>query len=31
VLDEVATWQSRPLEPAYPLVFFDALQVKVQG
>ena len=25
VLEEVATWQSRPLEAAYPLVFFDAL------
>src|SRR3954464_13672785 len=30
VLDEVATWQSRPLGPAYPLVFFDALRVKVR-
>ena len=30
VLDEVATWQSRPLEPAYPLVFFDALRVKIR-
>src|SRR4051812_31331277 len=30
VLDEVATWQSRPLEPAYPLVFLDALRVKVR-
>src|SRR4051794_11055112 len=30
VLDEVAIWQSRPLEPAYPLVFFDALRVKVR-
>src|SRR3954454_1495087 len=30
VLDEVATWQSRPLEPAYPLVSFDALRVKVR-
>lgn len=25
VLDEVATWQARPLEAVYPLVFFDAL------
>jgi putative transposase len=25
VLDEIATWQARPLEPVYPLVFFDAL------
>lgn len=30
VLDEVATWQNRPLEPVYPLVFFDALRVKVR-
>ena len=26
VLDEVATWQNRPLEPVYPLIFFDALR-----
>jgi len=30
VLDEVATWQARPLEPVYPLVFFDALRVKIR-
>lgn len=30
VLDEVATWQNRPLEPVYPLIFFDALRVKVR-
>jgi putative transposase len=30
VLDEVAQWQERPLEPLYPLVFFDALRVKVR-
>src|ERR1700761_2047265 len=30
VLDEIAAWQSRPLEPVYPLVFFDALRVKVR-
>ena len=30
VLDEVAEWQERPLEPVYPLVFFDALRVKVR-
>ena len=30
VLDEVAAWQARPLEPIYPLVFFDALRVKVR-
>ena len=30
VLDEIATWQARPLEAVYPLVFFDALRVKVR-
>ena len=30
VLDQVATWQQRPLDPAYPLVFFDALRVKIR-
>src|SRR5574337_1701124 len=30
VLSEVTTWQSRPLEPVYPVVFFDALRVKIR-
>jgi len=30
VLDEVADWQNRPLEACYPLVFLDALRVKVR-
>jgi putative transposase len=30
VLEEVEAWQARPLEPVYPLVFFDALRVKVR-
>jgi putative transposase len=30
VMDEVAEWQNRPLEPMYPLVFFDALRVKIR-
>jgi putative transposase len=30
VLDEVAEWQNRPLEACYPLVFLDALRVKVR-
>jgi len=30
VMAEVATWQSRPLEPMYPVVFFDALRVKIR-
>ena len=29
-LTEVAAWQSRLLEPIYPVVFFDALRVKVR-
>ena len=28
VLEEIAAWQARPLEPVYPLVFFDALRVR---
>ena len=30
VLDEVAAWQSRPLESTYAFVFFDALRVKIR-
>jgi putative transposase len=30
VLDEVAAWQARPLETVYPLIFFDALRVKIR-
>ena len=30
VLDEIALWQARPLEVVYPLVFFDALRVKIR-
>jgi putative transposase len=30
VLDEIAIWQARPLEPVYPLVFFDAIRVKIR-
>jgi len=30
VLDELAAWQARPLEAVYPLVFFDALRVKIR-
>ncbi len=30
VLDEVAEWQNRPLDLCYPLVFFDAIRVKVR-
>lgn len=30
VLEEVRAWQSRPLDNLYPIVFFDALVVKVR-
>jgi putative transposase len=30
VMEEVTTWQSRPLEPMYPVMFFDALRVKIR-
>ena len=31
VLEEVAAWQGRPLEAVYPLVFLDALRVKIRA
>jgi putative transposase len=30
VMAEVTAWQGRPLEPMYPVVFFDALRVKIR-
>jgi putative transposase len=30
VMAEVTAWQTRPLEPMYPVVFFDALRVKIR-
>ncbi len=30
VLEEVAEWQNRPLDACYPLVFFDAIRVKIR-
>ena len=30
VMTEITAWQSRPLEPMYPVVFFDALWVKIR-
>jgi putative transposase len=29
VLDDIAAWRARPLEQVYPIVYFDALMVKV--
>ena len=30
VMSEVTVWQTRPLESMYPVVFFDALRVKIR-
>jgi transposase-like protein len=30
VMSEVVAWQNRPLEPMYPVIFFDALRVKIR-
>jgi putative transposase len=30
VLEEVKAWQGRPLEPIYPVIFLDALRVKIR-
>lgn len=30
VLEEVGEWQNRPLDAVYPLVFFDAIRVKIR-
>jgi putative transposase len=30
ILDEVKAWQSRPLDRVYPIIYFDALVVKIR-
>src|ERR1700740_3615874 len=30
VLEEGREWQTRPLDPCYPVIFFDALRVKIR-
>ena len=30
VIDELKLWQQRPLDPVYPIVYLDALVVKVR-
>ena len=30
VLEELAEWQSRPLDRVYPVIFIDALMIKVR-
>jgi len=29
-IEEVREWQNRPLDPVYPVIFFDALRVKIR-
>jgi putative transposase len=31
ILDELTDWQTRPLEQVYPVIFIDALMVKIRG
>jgi putative transposase len=31
IVDEITAWQARPLERVYPVVFFDALRVKIRA
>jgi putative transposase len=31
VLEEVEAWQSRPLEPLYPIIYLDALHLKIRS
>lgn len=30
VIDELTSWQNRPLEPVYPIVYIDALWIKIR-
>jgi transposase-like protein len=30
VMDSMAEWQSRPLDPVYPVIFVDAIRVKIR-
>ena len=29
-MDDIAAWQNRPFDAVYPIVFFDALRVKIR-
>ena len=31
VMDGMAEWQNRPLDPVYPVVFIDAINVKIRA
>jgi putative transposase len=30
IMEEVTAWQNRPLEPCYPVVFMDAIRIKIR-
>lgn len=30
VVDEIAAWQSRPVDPVYPILYIDAIRIKVR-
>ncbi len=30
-MEEVLAWQARPLEALYPIIYLDALHVKIRG
>ena len=31
VVEGMAEWQNRPLDPVYPVIFIDAINVKIRG
>ena len=31
VLEGMAAWQNRPLDPVYPVIFIDCVNVKIRG
>jgi len=30
VVDEIAAWQSRPVDPVYPILYIDAIRIKIR-
>lgn len=30
VVDEIAVWQSRPVDPVYPILYIDAIRIKIR-
>ena len=29
-VDEIAAWQSRPVDPVYPILYIDAIRIKIR-